>query len=156
MIRLLAALALVAALTGCGGGASNGGSAATSGSSNEPQTIAALKSMAQEQADRYSSGDYGGAWDMWSKKSMSVISRSDYVKLITACFKSGLPLKVSSARIDSPGKATVRLGLGDIQRTYHPSYEDGRWVWNPTAEGLAQYSGGAAEAIKKLKASGDC
>jgi hypothetical protein len=156
MTRLLVLLALVVSLAGCSGGVSDEGIAATAGATKEPRNVVALKAMAQEQADRYSSGDYGGAWDMWSKESKAAISRADYVTLITTCYKSGVPLTVSSVRIDSSGMATIRLAFGGFQRAYHPSYEDGHWVWNPTDEGLAQYSGGVDKAIRDLKASGDC
>lgn len=129
---------------------------AACGGTDEASDEGAARDAAQEQADRYSSGDFAGAWDMWVDGAKDVMSQDDYVTYADACAGTGVPLEVGDVRIDSDGEATVRLGLGDFQNSYRMKYEDGAWSWVPNDDSLALYALGAEGAIAKAKAEGSC
>lgn len=137
----IAALALLA--SACGG-------------TDEAKDEDAVRDAAQEQADRYTSGDFAGAWDMWVDSAKGVMGQADYVTYAEACAGTGVPIKVDSARIDGDGEATVRLGIGDFAASYRMEYEDGDWSWVPNDDSLAMYALGADGAIAKARAEGSC
>lgn len=139
----LGALVLLPALAACGGG----------DASEDP---AALEDAAQEQADRFASGDFAGAWDMWTDDAKAVMSQADYVTFGEACANGGVPLDVVDARVDAPGEGTVRVGLGGISGAYQMRYEDGAWSWVPSDEALAMYELGPEGAIEQATDDGSC
>lgn len=142
MIRTAIALGAVLLAAACSGDDGNGGKDAA-------------RAAAQEQADRFTSGDFGGAWDMWTAEAQSVMSREDYVEFSKTCSETGAPLDVSSVRVDGDD-ATVRLALGDFERAYQMHYEGGEWRWQPTGEALDMYAEGLEGAIAAAKADGSC
>lgn len=123
--------------------------------SDDSSSEDAVEKAAQEQADRYTSGDYGGAWDMWTDDAKEAFSRDDYIALNEACGTAGAPLEVSSVRINGDG-ATVRLALGDFEQAYSMKFEDGEWRWQPTEENMDRYALGVDAAIADEKAEGLC
>lgn len=127
-----------------------------SSTSVQPQTEAAVRALAQEEADRFAAQDYAGAWDLWSKAGKAAISREDYSRMSETCQSGGVPLKVSSVRMESPTEAVVRIGLGDFQSAYPVIYEAGQWRWQPKASDMADYRLGVDELIAKRKAAGEC
>lgn len=135
--------ALLVTLTACGGAGDEG-------------SEDAVKDAAQEQADRYSSGDFAGAWDMWVDRAKDVMSQDEYVTYSEACSNGGLPLDVDMARIEEDGTATVRIGLGDFKSSYKMEFEDHEWSWVPNDDSLARYELGAEGAIADAKADGSC
>lgn len=139
----LGALVLLPALAACGGG----------DASEDPD---ALEDAAREQADRFTSGDFAGAWDMWTDDAKAVMSQGDYETFGKACANGGVPLEVVDARVDSPGEGTVRLGVGEFSSAYQMRYEGGAWSWVPTDDALALYELGPEGAIEKYKAEGSC
>ena len=109
-LRRLGALALiaVAALSftaGCSGDdeAPAGNAAAAAAGGPEPKTIDGAKTAAQTVFDRFSGGDFAGAWEMYTAKGKQAISKEDYVKLNTACSRKGLAIQ--------PVVETVQIGL---------------------------------------------
>lgn len=136
------AAALLVTLTACGG--------------SDADSESALEDAAQEQADRYSSGDYAGAWDMWTDAAKEVMSQDDYVTYSEACAGAGAPLEVQSARIEDDGTGTVRVGLVEFAFAYSMEYEDGSWSWVPNDDSLAMYGQGAQGAIAAAKEAGTC
>lgn len=111
------------------------------------EDVEALKDAGQEQADRYSSGDYAGAWDMWTDAAKEAIPEDVYVAYSEECANSGIPLEVADARIDSPGKGTVRIGLGDFEFSYSMEYEGDEWRWVPTDETFENLEGASADDL---------
>lgn len=139
-------LALLVALTSCGGNDSLAG--------NQK----AVEKAAQEQADYFSSGDYGGAWDMWTDKAKTTMSRSDYIKFGEACDLGGVPLDTEFVRFENKAKteAVIKVGVGDFKSAYTMSLEDGDWSWVPSDEAQAQYKLGLDGAIAVAKEDGSC
>lgn len=137
--------ALLFPLTACGGG-------------DASEDVEALEEAGQEQADRYSSGDYAGAWDMWTDDAKAAVSEDAYVSYSEACAGAGAPIGVTDARIDEPGTGIVRIGLGDIDFAYTMEFEGDEWRWVPTDETLERFADGktAEEAIAEAQQSGDC
>src|SRR4051794_40331123 len=101
-IRRLSAVAILAAAVvslsaGCSDDsdaeATSGGAAAGAGGGAggaEPKTIEGAKLAAQTTFDRFSGGDFAGAWEMYSDNAKKVINRDDYVKLNETCARKGL------------------------------------------------------------------
>ena len=114
----------------------------------------AVRAAAREQADRHSSGDFGGAYDMWSADAKNTISREDYLAFADECLESGLPLEVEAVRLESDTEAVVRLGVAGFSRSYTMVYEDGEWAWVPTDEALQTYA--ADDPVRAAKNAGSC
>lgn len=53
----------------------------------EPKTLEAATATAQELANRFTSGDYAGAWEMKSKQLRDNLSEADYVTYNNTCTK---------------------------------------------------------------------
>lgn len=143
------ATALLVTLTACGGDDPSDDTKANS-------TEADVETAAREQADRFSSGDYAGAWDMWADSAKDVMSEADYVTYAETCATSGAPLDVDSVRLDGDKNATVRLALGEFTYSYKMVLEDGDWSWIPNDDALTMYEKGAAGAIAAAKEAGSC
>jgi hypothetical protein len=161
-IRRLAALALAAAaaLTFSAACTSDSGqpagNAAAAAGGPEPKTIEGAKSAAQTVFDRFSGGDFAGAWDMYDAKGKQAISQADYVKLNQACSRKGLAIQLTSARMDGPDRAIVIAKQLVAAQSYTMVYENGAWKLEPAKEGIALYSQGAAKAIAAQKKAGTC
>lgn len=115
--------------------------------------------MAQEMSDRFSSGDYAGAWDLTSTTFKKGISRTDYATLGKTCNgANGLGLKIATTgvRMEGENQAIVRLELMGVQQTRTMSYEDGRWGQEPSPEFAPQLGRPVADIIAAQKASGGC
>ena len=161
--RRLGALALiaVAALSftaGCSGDdeAPAGNAAAAAAGGPEPKTIDGAKPAAQTVFDRFSGGDFAGAWEMYTAKGKQAISKDDYVKLNTACSRKGLAIQLTSARMEGTDRAVVIAKQLVAAQSYTMVYEGTAWKLEPAKEGLALYRQGAAKAIAAQKKAGTC
>ena len=161
--RRLGALALVAvaALTfsaACSDDepAPAGNAAAAAPGGPEPKTIEGAKMAAQTVFDRFSGGDFAGAWEMYTARGKQAISRDDYVKLNTACSRKGLAIQLTSARMEGTDKAIVIAKQLVAAQSYTMVYEGDAWKLEPAREGLALYAKGAARAIAAQKKAGTC
>ena len=161
--RRLGALALiaVAALSftaGCSGDdeAPAGNAAAAAAGGPEPKTIDGAKTAAQTVFDRFSGGDFAGAWEMYTAKGKQAISKDDYVKLNTACSRKGLAIQLTSARMEGTDRAVVIAKQLVAAQSYTMVYEGTAWKLEPAKEGLALYKQGAAKAIAAQKKAGTC
>jgi hypothetical protein len=161
--RRIGALALiaVAALSftaGCSGDdeAPAGNAAAAAAGGPEPKTIEGAKTAAQTVFDRFSGGDFAGAWEMYTAKGKQAISKDDYVKLNTACSRKGLAIQLTSARMEGTDKAVVIAKQLVAAQSYTMVYEGDAWKLEPAKEGLALYKQGAAKAIAAQKKAGTC
>ena len=161
--RRLGALALiaVAALSftaGCSGDdeAPAGNAAAAAAGGPEPKTIDGAKIAAQTVFDRFSGGDFAGAWEMYTAKGKQAISKDDYVKLNTACSRKGLAIQLTSARMEGTDRAVVIAKQLVAAQSYTMVYEGTAWKLEPAKEGLALYRQGAAKAIAAQKKAGTC
>ena len=161
-IRRLGALALIAiaALTftaGCSDDdAPAGNAAAAAAGGPEPKTIEGARNAAQTVFDRFSGGDFAGAWDMYTAKGKQAISKADYVKLNEACSRKGLAISLTSARMEGTDRAVVIAKQLVAAQSYTMVYENNAWKLEPAKEGLALYKLGAAKAIAAQKKAGTC
>ena len=161
--RRLGALAFiaVAALSftaGCSGDdeAPAGNAAAAAAGGPEPKTIDGAKIAAQTVFDRFSGGDFAGAWDMYTDAGKKAITKADYVKLNTACSRKGLAITLSSARMEGADRAVVIAKQLVAAQSYTMVYEKDSWKLEPAKEGLALYAKGADKAIAAQKKAGTC
>lgn len=145
------------ALSGCGSSAnvpvnSPGTSAAHQPSDSatreaeaQPKTLEAAVASEQENADRYSSGDYAGQWLLYSRALRDAISQDDYAAFAERCVKEtqrpeGLTFTVEGVRMNGDTEAIVRIGLLDIAKQSRTMvYEGGAWLREPTDELAANF-----------------
>jgi hypothetical protein len=120
----------------------------------QPKTIDGAKAAAQNVFDRFSGGDFAGAWDLYTTAGQRAISRSDYVRLNTVCARTGLPIQLTSARMESAGRAVVIAEQLTAAQSYTMVYEAGSWRLEPARSGL--YTQGAEHAIAAHKKAGAC
>ena len=161
--RRLGALALIAAATlsfsaGCSGDDEEpaGNSAAAAAGGPEPKTVDGAKAAAQTVFDRFSGGDFAGAWEMYTAKGKQAISKEDYIKLNETCSRKGLAISLTSARMEGTDKAIVIAKQLVAAQSYTMAYEGDAWKLEPAAEGLALYKQGATKAIAAQKKAGTC
>jgi len=133
-----------------------GNAAAAAGTGPEPKTIDGAKAAAQTVFDRFSGGDFAGAWDMYTAAGKAAISQADYVKLNEACSRKGLAIQLTSARMDGTDKAIVIAKQLVATQSYTMVYENNAWKLQPAPEGLALYKLGAVKAIAAQKKAGTC
>ena len=161
--RRLGALTLVAVAalsfsTACSDDAEQpaGNAAAAAAGGPEPKTIDGARAAAQTVFDRFSGGDFAGAWEMYTVAGKKAITKDDYVKLNQTCSRKGLAIQLTSARMDGPDKAIVIAKQLVAAQSYTMQYEQNAWKLAPAKEGLALYSQGAAKAIAAQRKAGTC
>ncbi|MFI1994309.1 hypothetical protein [Actinoplanes sp. NPDC020271] len=157
-VLALAAVATLGVTSACSSDddAPAGNAAAAAGGGPEPKTIDGAKNAAQTVFDRFSGGDFAGAWDMYTAAGKQSISKDDYVKLNQACSRKGLAIQLTSARMEGTDKAIVIAKQLVAAQSYTMVYEKDAWKLEPAAEGLALYKMGAAKAIAAQKKAGTC
>ncbi|MEU4165057.1 hypothetical protein [Actinoplanes sp. NPDC026670] len=138
--------------------AGNAAAAAAQGQAAGPQpkTLDGAKAAAQTVFDRFSGGDFAGAWDMYTTAGKKAITKDDYVKLNTACSRKGLAIQLTSARLEGADKAVVIAKQLVAAQSYTMVYEQDAWKLEPAKEGLSLYKMGAAKAIAAQKKAGTC
>lgn len=112
------------------------------GSDGPQGNEAAVEKAAQEQADRFSSGDYAGAYDMWVADAREAVSKDDYLAWADACSTAGAPIDVTDVRLEDDTEATVRLGVGGLEQSYKMRLEGDEWSWVPNNDSMALYEAG--------------
>lgn len=158
-VLALAAVATLALPSACSGDEPEtpaGNAAAAAAGGPEPKTIEGAKAAAQTVFDRFSGGDFAGAWEMYTAAGKQAISKDDYVKLNTACSRKGLAIQLTSARLEGADRAVVIAKQLVAAQSYTMVYEGDSWKLEPAKEGLALYSKGAAKAIAAQKKAGTC
>ncbi|AEV87546.1 hypothetical protein ACWT_6534 [Actinoplanes sp. SE50] len=157
-VLALAAVATLGVTSACSGGddAPAGNAAAAAAGGPEPKTLDGAKAAAQTVFDRFSGGDFAGAWEMYTSAGKQAISKDDYVKLNQACSRKGLAITLTSARMEGVDKAIVIAKQLVAAQSYTMVYEGNGWRLEPAAEGLALYKMGAAKAIAAQKKAGTC
>jgi hypothetical protein len=135
--------------------AGNAAAAAAAGGP-EPKTLEGAKAAAQTVFDRFSGGDFAGAWEMYTSAGKQAISKDDYVKLNTACSRKGLAIQLTSARLEGTDKAVVIAKQLVAAQSYTMVYEQDAWKLEPAKEGMTLYKLGAEKAIAAQKKAGTC
>jgi hypothetical protein len=134
----------------------NAAAAAAEAGGPEPKTLDGAKAAAQTVFDRFSGGDFSGAWEMYTAAGKKAISKDDYVKLNTACSRKGLAIQLTSARLEGADKAVVIAKQLVAAQSYTMVYEQDSWKLEPAKEGLSLYKMGATKAIAAQKKAGTC
>jgi hypothetical protein len=159
--RRLGALSLVAVAaltvtTACSDDSDEQAGSSAAAGGPEPKTLDGAKIAAQTVFDRFSGGDFGGAWDMYTATGKQAISKADYVKLNEACSRKGLSIQLSSARMEGTDKAVVIAKQLVAAQSYTMVYENDAWKLEPAKDGMALYAKGATAAIAAQKKAGTC
>ncbi|MFC4064730.1 hypothetical protein [Actinoplanes subglobosus] len=136
--------------------AGNAAAAAAEAGGPQPKTLDGAKAAAQTVFDRFSGGDFAGAWDMYTAAGKKAITKDDYVKLNTACSRKGLAIQLTSARLEGTDKAVVIAKQLVAAQSYTMVYEQDAWKLEPAKEGLSLYKMGATKAIAAQKKAGTC
>lgn len=126
---------------------------------SQPKTLEAATAAAQEDANRYSSGDLAGDWEMGSKQVRDGISKTDYVTLQETCKDTGLPITVTGVRMEGTDAAIVRQEikvLGSFSQSLTMVYEDGQWAWAPSDKLAKELGKPIDQIIADEKADGNC
>ena len=126
---------------------------------DEPRTLEAAVRSGQESADRFTSGDYAGAWDLYSAAFQRGVSRSDYDKLGKTCDGAsgpGLLIRVKGARLEGSDKAIVRLTVGEYAQSRTMTRENGQWRQEPNPDFAKELGKPIASIIVAEKAAGNC
>jgi hypothetical protein len=168
MLRRAALPALIAlTLAGCGSTSTksdttkeNASASATTTATtpSQPKTLEAATAAVQEWADRRSSEDYAGAWQLFNKQVHDGISEADYVTLSKTC-TSALTKYSETAkgvRMDGADKAVVRLEALGFKISADVLYEDGQWVLAPEPDFANDLGKPIQQIIAERKADGDC
>ena len=129
------------------------------GLKNAPKTEAGARSAAQEGWTAYGSGDYAGAWDHFTAKDKQLISRADYVRVVTECLGSDGPnllnIHVRSARPEGNGYVVIiDGGIATTARMY--VYENGQWKEQMSAQTKKGLENGPDAWLESLQAAGTC
>lgn len=150
----LAAVATLGITSACSDDAEDPAGAAAG--APEPKTVDGAKAAAQTVFDRFSGGDFAGAWELYTSAGKKAISKADYIKLNEACSRKGLAIQLTSARMEGPDRAVVIAKQLVAAQSYTMIYENDTWRLQPAKEGLALYKLGAVKAIAAQKKAGTC
>ncbi len=150
-----AAALLLATAAGC----SSGHNRPTPRAASSAQAAAHSAGVAAQEAfDRYSSGDFAGAWETYTDEGRAAISQDDFVKFNTECPPKILHNKVSvvGARLENSTTAVVRVRSGETLTAYTLRYERGHWRLQPSPDATALWKLGVDKAVAQEKAAGRC
>jgi len=156
VLALVATTALITTSACTGDDEQPAGNSAAAAGGPEPKTVDGARNAAQTVFDRFSGGDFAGAWEMYTAAGKQAISKDDYVKLNEACSRKGLSIQLTSARMEGTDKAIVIAKQLVAAQSYTMVYEADAWRLEPAKEGLALYKQGAAKAIAAQKKAGTC
>lgn len=123
-----------------------------------PKTLEAATAAVQECADRRSSEDYAGAWQLFNKQVRDGTTEADYVTRSGTCTSAltKYPETAKGVRMDGPDRAFVRLEALGFQTSVDVLYEDGQWVLAPEPELAKDLNKPIQYVVAERKARGDC
>jgi hypothetical protein len=156
-LAVLAAVTVLAAGCSSGPGHRQPAKPATNAPSNDPRTVAAAK-VAVEAVDRQLSGDYAGAWELYTASGKAAIGKDDFVRLQTACppKSRGQRAKAVQGRLEDPNTAVIRIEVAGSTAARTMRNEGGHWLIEPSDTAMADFKLGVDQAIAKQKAAGTC
>jgi hypothetical protein len=154
-LTVAALLALAAA--GCSSSEPSPGSTASPGTaSGQPKTEAAATAVVQEWLHRFTSGDFAGAWQLYTDEGKAAVSQADYITLNATCPSvQGTQITNVSVRVNGD-TAAGHAQVGNVVGTYALAYQHGEWLIEPTSSDLAEYKTGIDATIAFRKAEGEC
>lgn len=145
-VAVLVALSLPL-LAACGGDGSDpaSGSSPTSSAEFGTKDLDTAVNAGQEYADRYTSGDYEGAYELSANETRDAWSSQEFVAIQGACYQGdGMPLGVEGVRV-SGDKAIVRLTVGEFKDSATMLYEEGGWRMEPSEDARARMGKSVAD-----------
>ncbi|MCV7329605.1 hypothetical protein H7J81_05790 [Mycobacterium cookii] len=129
---------------------------ATSASAGAPKDLAAATAAAQEKADRHTSGDFAGEWLLFTKDLRDNISQQSFVEFSQKCSPTGLTMKASGGRMDSPERAVIHFDTMGVTHAVTMIYEYGGWYKEPDEFLQANFGKNGDELIAVDQAAGHC
>jgi hypothetical protein len=153
-----AAALVLAVPAGCSGGTSARPGRNAPAADSTATAVRAARAAAQEAFDRYSSGDYAGAWETYTDEGRAEISQANFVAFNTRCPPKILHHKASvvGVRLENPTTAVARVQIGQTLTAYTLRYERDHWRVQPSADAAAMWKLGVDQAVEKAKAAGLC
>lgn len=134
-VTALAALSLPL-LAACGGddsGSADDSSPTSSAEFDKRDLDSAVKAV-QEYSDRYTSGDFEGAYQLVSQPTRDAYSEEEFVKIQEACYQGGgTSIDVEGVRAEGD-EATVRLVVAGFKESRKAVFEDGGWKAAPASD----------------------
>lgn len=150
MSRLVSAVVFTLSLpllAACGGDEPSVGSSPSSSAEFTTKDLDTAVNAGQEYADRYTSGDYEGAYELSAKETRDAWSSQEFVAIQGACYQGdGMPLGVEGVRV-SGDKATVRLTVGEFKQSATMLYEEEGWRMEPSEDARGRM-GKSVESVK--------
>jgi hypothetical protein len=122
------------------------------------QDEAGVRAAAQEAFDLYAAGSYGEFWDRWWTQSQALMSRDDYLSLLTQCPQAaqGIRFTINSVTING---TTAKVNVSRLIATtsFDFIYEGDTWRYALPAEQQQQYkSKNVDQIVQEKKASNLC
>jgi hypothetical protein len=139
---VVAVLAVLVA--GCSGAGPSPGSATTfPTASGQPRTEAAARGVVQQWFDRLTTGDFAGAWLLYTDEGQAAVSQADYITLNATCPSlRGTQFTIVSGRVNGD-TADEQVNVGNLVNSYALAYEHGEWRIEPTSTDLVSRDSGS-------------
>ena len=132
---MLAGLAVLLMVSGCGGGSSLPAHPAPAAPANRPATapgVLAARTTAQTEFGLLAGGDYGHAWDLWTDAAKKTISRAHFITSNAKCSgQLGLSTTVVAARAVSGTVVMIGWRRQNQTGTATMIYVGGVWRFEP-------------------------
>jgi hypothetical protein len=129
---------------------------ATTSRPDEPRTLDAATAAAQQNLDRFSSGDFAAVWELMARTLRDGITQADFVTFYRTCKKIGQPITATPVRLEGDYEAIVRMEAAGVARSRTMFYEGGHWLMEPTTEFAAHLGEPVEQIIAQEKAAGLC
>nr|WP_090276943.1 hypothetical protein [Mycolicibacterium komanii]CRL70734.1 hypothetical protein CPGR_02083 [Mycolicibacterium komanii] len=149
---------LATVLTGCGTKLADPSTWPSLLAGDDPRTLEAATTTAQEWADRQAAGDFDGAWLMMSAQVQGGISQADYVILSRECGTGAgdVPLTMTGVRMDGDVRAIIRAKPHGDPVQFTVVYEGGKWLVAPDGYFAFDLTKPVDEIIAYRRATGRC
>ncbi|ROO59279.1 hypothetical protein EDC02_1074 [Micromonospora sp. Llam0] len=119
--------------------------------------VAEALDVAQQEFDLIAGGDWSGAWQLWTAEAQQSVPEDVFVETNETCpVQDGVEFQLQEVtpvdetavdltwrRDDTVGNSSLRL-------------EQDTWRFDPGGGVLVEYASGAADAIEKRRAAGNC
>ncbi|MFY1632741.1 hypothetical protein ACN27F_05525 [Solwaraspora sp. WMMB335] len=163
--RVLVGVAALALVTGCETPPANTAgnpsppAVGTPDVSQEPiqVNVAEALDLAQQEFDLITSGDWSGAWQLWTAEAKKSVPEEVYVETNEACpVQDGVEFQlqevtpVSETAVDLTWRRDDTVGNSSLR------LEEDTWRFDPGGGMLVEYASGAEDAVAKRQAAGSC
>jgi hypothetical protein len=129
---------------------------ATTTPAGAPKDLAAATAAAQQKADRHASGDFAGEWLLFTKDLRDNITQQAFVEFSQKCSPTGLVMKSSGGRMDSPERAVIHFETMGVTHAVTMIYEYGGWYKEPDEFLQANFGKNGNDLIAVDQAAGHC